>query len=33
LNETRKNIRQAVIRVSGIDLSKYTFNNKGLIEN
>lgn len=29
---TRQNIRQAVIRVSGIDLSQYTFNNNGLIE-
>lgn len=33
LSNTRKNIRQAVIRVSGTDLSKYTFNNNGLIEN
>ncbi|RKO73094.1 hypothetical protein D7322_03615 [Sphingobacterium puteale] len=32
LTATRQNIRQAVIRVSGIDLTKYTFNNNGLIE-
>jgi len=32
LAATRQNIRQAVIRVSGIDLTKYTFNNKGLSE-
>lgn len=30
---TRHNIRQAVIRVSGIDLAKYAFNNNGLVEN
>lgn len=31
LAATRQNIRQAVIRVSGIDLAKYTFSNKGLV--
>lgn len=30
---TKQNIRQAVIRVSGIDLTLYTFNNNGLIRN
>lgn len=29
---TRENIRQGAIKVSGIDLQKYTFNNDGLIE-
>lgn len=32
LTATRRNIREAVIRVSGIDLTKYTVNNNGLVE-
>lgn len=33
LTATRQNIREAVIRVSGIDLTKYAVNNNGLVEN